>query len=401
MSSTTCVERERGGTGTQVLLVADNGNSGGISRYCLDLTEAMGSAASILCLCPSRCDGSQPCWLATHCAARRVRLLSVPMAPKAWIGGYRGLKAVWLREGKPILHVNGRRGNFLALLLKARFPRLPFVTTVHGVLGLHVRRNLLYRLVDLATGRIASATIAVSADTNRRLTVAGLPQGKVHTITNGLASCDLSGLGDIAHARKPGAARVGYYGRLSPEKGFPDFLQLARRLSDSGRASFLVAGTGPSLEDFLRQSHDMVADGRLEYLGEADDSTSFLGRVNVLVIPSRNEGLPYVLLEAMAAGCAVVAYAVGGIPEVIDDDSVGILVGPNDLEGLAAKVDALVADPERVASIGRAASQHIGEKFALHHRLPQLLNAYRECDASRTQALEVVVNAEEDVACES
>jgi glycosyltransferase involved in cell wall biosynthesis len=323
------------------------------------------------------------------------------MAPRAWIGGYRGLKAVWLREGRPILHVNGRRGNFLALLLKARFPRLSFVTTVHGVLGLHVRRNLLYRLVDLATGRIANATIAVSADTNRRLMAAGLPQGKVHTITNGLASCDLSGLSDIAYAREPGLARVGFYGRLSPEKGFPDFLQLARRLNGSSGTSFLVAGTGPSLEDFLRQSHEMVADGRLEYLGEADDSTSFLGDVNVLVIPSRNEGLPYVLLEAMAAGCAVVAYAVGGIPEVIGDDSVGILVNPKDLEGLDAEANALVADPARVVSVGRAASQHIGEKFALRDRLPQLLNVYRKCDAARAQKLESVMNAEEGVACES
>lgn len=401
MSSVTCVEAERGGANTQVLLVADNGNSGGISRYCVDLAEAMGRAASILCLCPSSCDRSQPCWLAAHCASRKVRLLSVPMAPKAWISGYRGLRAVWLSEGRPILHVNGRRGNFLALLLKARLSRLSFVTTVHGVLGLHVRRNLLYRLVDLATGRIANATIAVSADTNRRLMAAGLPQSKVLTITNGLASCDLSGLRDIAHARNPGAARVGFYGRLSPEKGFPDFVQLVQRLSGAGDASFLVAGTGPSLEDFLRQSREMMADGRLEYLGEADDSTSFLGDVNVLVIPSRNEGLPYVLLEAMAAGCAVVAYSVGGIPEVIDDDSDGTLVCPNDLEALVAEVAALIADPERIATVGRAASEHIDEKFALLHRLPQLLSAYRRCDVSRAQTLESFVNAQDGVACES
>ncbi len=190
-----------GRTGSDVLLVAESGDSGGIGRYCVDLAQALRGSASVVCLCPENCPGEARCWLADQCRARDLRLISITMPTKAWRQGLHGLSAVWKAEGRPIVHVNGRRGNLIAALAKSWFADLAFVTTVHGVLGLHARRNAAYRVVDLVASYAANAVIAVSADTRRRLVAAGVPPGKILTITNGLAADDLNRLTALADTR--------------------------------------------------------------------------------------------------------------------------------------------------------------------------------------------------------
>jgi len=320
-------------------------------------------------------------------------MIAVAMPIKAWSMGLRGLAQVWKAEGKPIVHVNGRRGNFIAILAKSLFSGFRFVTTVHGVLGLHARRNAAYRLVDLGASCAANAVIAVSADTRRRLVAAGVPSGKTLTISNGLAVDDMKSLVSLAGSRehRPHAAikpRVGFLGRFSLEKGIDEFVGMACRLcAEDATATFAVAGSGPSLPRFAEQTEGLVADGRLRYVGDTLDPVSFLSDVDILVMPSHNEGLPYVLLEGMAAGCAVVAYGVGGIPEVVTDSSLGTLVRPHDFEGLVTAVSEFVEQPALVRSTGARASEHVRERYALPQRLSLLAKAYEMCGGDRTRSI--------------
>ena len=402
MASTACVEGCASVLKPDVLLVAENGHSGGIGRYCVDLARALGDRASVVCLCPETCPGAPHCWLADQCEARGVGLIPIAMPARAWRKGFRELEAVWKTEGRPIVHVNGRRGNFLAVLGKSRFPGFTFVTTVHGVLGLHARRNAAYRVVDFAASQAANAVIAVSADTRRRLAAAGVPSKKTLTISNGLSSDDMGLLTTIANDRARIAqtarpVRIGFLGRLSPEKGIDEFLLLARRLSAHvGGQYFRVAGSGPSLLRFTEESAQLVAEGLLEYVGDTSDPAGFLGDIDILVMPSHNEGLPYVLLEALAAGCAVVAYGVGGIPEVITDASLGTLVRPRDFDALLTAVSDLVANPALRTSIGRSASHMVRERYALARRLPLLSKAYETCDPERAGRVPRAAGCEED-----
>ena len=144
-----------------LLIVAEGGDAGGIARYCVDLATEVGSAAHVACLCPRPCSADD-CWLAAQCGTRNVKLHRIPMAARGWTSGLRGLVHLWRRSGQPTIHVNGRRGNFVAMTARLSVPGFRYVTTVHGILGLHDRRNTIYRIVDLAAGWFATSVIAVS-----------------------------------------------------------------------------------------------------------------------------------------------------------------------------------------------------------------------------------------------
>jgi glycosyltransferase involved in cell wall biosynthesis len=281
-----------------------------------------------------------------------------------------------------MIHVNGRRGNSIALALRLGVPGFRYVTTVHGVLGLHSRRNAIYRVVDQAAGRFAKTVIAVSEHGRKALVQTGSPGRKTIAITNGLAARDLRELRDVAAVRQSGApdrsvVRLGFLGRLSPEKGTRELLDVARLIAGSDlRATIQIAGDGPDRDWMTAASAAMTDAGFITWHGAITDVLGFLKDVDVLIVPSHNEGLPYALLESMAAGCAVVAFAVGGIPEAIGDSSTGVLIEPGDVEGLTAAVVRLAADPKTISALGAAASTRVELHFALATRLPAIWRAY-------------------------
>lgn len=365
-----------------VLLVAETGASGGIGRYCLDVAEMLGETAAIACLCTVSDREGETCWLARQCRERNVRLHAVPMGARQWKQACSGLAALWRETGQPLVHTNGRRGNFIAQALAGLLPGFSFITTVHGLLGLHRRRNLFYRLVDLGACQRASAVIAVCADSHRRLLAAGSPPVRTFCIPNGLRAKDSAALGHLAQSRAATSSfgrgtRVGFLGRLSREKGIEDFVRIANRLhSVESKVEFVVAGDGPLKPLLAREASGLMSTGVLRCVGEMQDVGKMLGDVDVLIMPSRNEGMPYVLLEGMAAGCAVAGYGVGGIPEVVSDRSLGILARPEDVNGLFEGVLRLVRQPELASRVGSHASRHVMCRFALESRLDSLLSAY-------------------------
>lgn len=377
----------------QVLLVAEDGQAGGIGRYCVDVAAQLGPKARVVCLCPTDCDARR-CWLADKCTTHDVQLVRVPMPARGWGRGFTGLIRLWRSSRRPLIHVNGRRGNFVSLVARSCVPGFRYVTTVHGLLALHARRNAFYRVINLAAARAATTVIAVSADTRRRLVRAGSAGGRPVVILNGLGDPELREFASVAARRTQlahGPVRVGFLGRLSPEKGTLELLEVAHRLlEENASATLTIAGDGPDrawLENDLRS---LTATGRLIWRGTVRDAAGFLAGVDVLIMPSRSEGLPYVVLEAMAAGCGIVAFRVGGIPEVVAVESLGVLIEPGDLAAFVRAVVELAADPARVWSLGQAAAVHVQAHFALRDRLPDLARAYG-CELVVTEATDVAL----------
>ncbi len=361
-----------------LLIVAEDGQAGGVGRYCVDLASVTRGRSVIACLCPAACN-AEDCWLAQRCHSRGLDLIQVPMPPRGWRTGLRSLVRVWRARGRPIVHANGRRGNFLSLIARVTVPGFRFATTSHGTLGLHARRNAVWRVVDLAATRLALAVIAVSDHTRSRLLAAGSPAGRTLLIRNGLADEDLAALAAVNAARAGGPAgagaaaivRIGYLGRLSPEKGTAELLRLVDATAGRDDLTITIAGDGPDraqIDDLVRRPDA----AHVHVLGAVLDVPAVLAGFDIFVMPSHNEGLPYALLEAMAAGCAVVAFRVGGIPEVVDDPRLGLLVAPGDVDGFVRAVLDLAADPAQQRSIGSAAATHIPAAFALRDRLPLL-----------------------------
>jgi glycosyltransferase involved in cell wall biosynthesis len=156
-----------------------------------------------------------------------------------------------------------------------------------------------------------------------------------------------------APRRGGGDPVVGIVGRLVPEKGVDIFLRaaaLVRAVVPSAR--FLVVGDGPMRPDLEREADSRGLGDRITFTGFRPDATQAIAGLDVLAVPSRSDGSPLVVCEAMAAGVPVVASRVGGLPDLVDDGRSGVLVQPGDVEDLARALVSLLLDPAAAGRLG-------------------------------------------------
>ena len=156
--------------------------------------------------------------------------------------------------------------------------------------------------------------------------------------------------------------RFGFIGSLFPGKGVEDLIQAYLRGS-SDSSELWIAGAGD--EKYERRLHELSAGSSVKFLGRMHPG-DFYPNVDVVVVPSRwNEAFTMVVMEAMAFGKTVIAYAVGGIPELLKNGETGILVKPGDQEGLFRAMQQMVLNPELVVDLGLSASKN-AESFLDH-----------------------------------
>ena len=174
-----------------------------------------------------------------------------------------------------------------------------------------------------------------------------------------------------------------YAGRLAPEKGVDVAIAAARALPD---ADLLVCGTGPAGAALRRQAGDL---GNVRFLGHLPQRVlaRHIRDARAVVVPSRwYENFPYAVLEAQAAGCAVVASDVGGIPEQIDNGVDGLLVPPDDAGALRAALQRLLDDPGLATRLGAAGARRVRERLSPADHLSAILAQYAIARQARTGA---------------
>jgi glycosyltransferase involved in cell wall biosynthesis len=291
--------------------------------------------------------------------AAGVRVLRIDRQSRREVRAWWPLISLLLRERIDILHAHGSSNIWGATL--ARLTGVPVVIThVHtGRFGDGPAR-LKYRLMGHAATHIVSrwadAVLAVSDGVRRRLIDhEGVEPTIVRTFPNGVPA--LPGSSDDGVRRELGIASdtfvVGTVCILRPEKGL-DMLVRASAILAARFPSLkvIIAGIGPD-EGRIRA---MVAEAGLEetvlFLGAQRDVPRVLAALDVAVSTSDWEGMPISVLEYMAAGKAVVATRVGGIPGFIADGFEGILVEPRDAEGFAEAVARLLEDADLRAQLG-------------------------------------------------
>ena len=157
---------------------------------------------------------------------------------------------------------------------------------------------------------------------------------------------------------------VGSAGRLSPEKGFGVLVEAAAIVtrSDAG-VGFIHFGDGPLRETVARRITELGLEGRFILAGFRSDIDRFIPHWDLSVLPSFTEGLPNVVLEAFAAGVPVVATAVGGTPEVVEDGVNGYLVPPGNPEALARSIRDILLSEEERRSMGRRGRGRVLNEF--------------------------------------
>lgn len=272
--------------------------------------------------------------------------------------------------------------------LAARDTDLVLVSTVHvdpdaSLLDGGTRAGLAARaLAERATRGRVNAYVAVSDAIARALGERGIPAGQVVTIHNGV---DVAALRAAAAAAPPAGmpagpgALVGCIARLEPVKGVEHFVRAAALLAQSHpEARFLLAGAG-SLESRLREI--MVAAGlrdRMAFLGSVPAVEPLLAACDVVVMPSLSEGFGLVAIEAGVLGKPVVASAVGGLMEAVDNGVTGLLVPPGDASALAGAIGTLLHDSDRARKMGDAARDRVERLFTVERMAAGYLELYAD-----------------------
>ena len=225
----------------------------------------------------------------------------------------------------------------------------------------------LHRRLERFFGRRVDATVTNCEAVRQSILAAeGLPDDRVVVLENGV---DLL---RFAHApldpARP-ARRVGLVANLRPVKDPELFVRAAHRLAAAHPdVTFHLAGDGELRAQLERQVAELGLFDRVFLHGSVRNVGEFLGALDVAVLCSRSEGLSNAVLEYMAAGRAVVATAVGGNPQLIEDGVSGLLVPSADVDRLTNALDGLLRDPARAACLGQAARRRVRERYSMEAR---------------------------------
>jgi hypothetical protein len=158
---------------------------------------------------------------------------------------------------------------------------------------------------------------------------------------------------------------VGTIARLHPEKGIEFLLDAAPQIAAAvPDVRFVLVGEGPLRDDLEARAQRVGVADRVAFVGPRDDARRLISSFDVLALPSISEGTPLTIVEAMLAGVPVVASAVGGIPEQIEDRETGFLVGPADADALAQAVTQALTDETLRHSVTRLARARAETEFS-------------------------------------
>lgn len=177
-----------------------------------------------------------------------------------------------------------------------------------------------------------------------------------------------------------GTRLIGEVARLCEVKGQRELIEALPGIPDAKLVLFgrdLEQG-GAFQEGLERTADRLGVRDRVVFAGHRDDAAQLLGELDLFVLPSWTEGLPLVVLEAMARRRAVVATPVGGTAEVVADGETGLLVPPRDPEALATAIRDLLADPERRRRMGEAGYRRAAERFSAEAMTRRVLEIYDE-----------------------
>jgi glycosyltransferase involved in cell wall biosynthesis len=280
------------------------------------------------------------------------------------------LAALLRRAGARRLHSHFANSGATVGLLAAHLARIPWSLTLHGVSETDYPAGLLLADKVRHADFVACASWFMRAQAMRVADPADW--GKLHVVRCGIDPDAMPAVGDAA---KDGVHFV-CVGRLSPEKGqrglIEAFASTRLRLPD---AQLDLVGDGPTRAEL----EVLVANLGLAYavqfhgaLSEAD-TLAQIAAADVLVLPSFMEGLPLVIMEAMALGKPVIASGVAGIPELVQQGVNGVMVPPSDWDALGDAMIELARDPDRRRRLGAAAKVAVMDGFAIDLAIRPLL----------------------------
>jgi len=227
-----------------------------------------------------------------------------------------------------------------------------------AVLAHYLRRSASYRLITTVHNEwqrsaifmgVGDLVIAVSDQVRERMHNRGIPSDKLRVVRNATLGSPRRPAIEAGHQTiildRPSVVTVA---GMCYRKGIAELIQAFSKVASEAHpnATLYIAGDGPDRKAFEALAASVPCGDRIRFVGFLRDPRPYLAQADVFVLASRSDPSPLVIPEAREAGCAIVATAVGGIPEALEHGRAGVLVPPEDLESLAANICYLLSDPK-------------------------------------------------------
>lgn len=313
--------------------------------------------------------------------AQSVPLHSFPMRSKFDIGLARRVAALARRDGYALIHTHTPRAALLGRPA-AFLAGLPMVHHVHSPTDADTEtgwRNARNALVERLSLFRARKLIAVSRSLEQYLLNKGYPRDRIAVVSNGVATQDKT----LGQAGESGAMTVGMVALFRPRKGLEVLLKALALLKNEGHGLRLHAVgpfETPEYEASVRRLVDQLElAGDVHWTGFTANVGAEFPHMNIFALPSLfGEGMPMVVLEAMAVGLPVVSTRVEGIPEVVRDGQDGLLVEPNSPEALAAALRRFATGAVNPATLGDSGWQRQRALYSDVAMAQGVADVYRE-----------------------
>lgn len=261
------------------------------------------------------------------------------------------------------------------------------IFTAHGWAFNEDHRSILartfYTLSHWITLLLAHQTIAVSEGTKRGVMWMPFVKNKVRVIHNGIANFKMRTKKEarvILGGEETKKTIIFSIAELHPNKGLDIALNAIARLPQelAGKTLYCIAGTGEERERLEGLAQGLEIQDKVRLLGFVPNAKDLLSGADLFLLPSRNENLPGVLLEAGLAGIPVIATSVGGIPEIVSDMQNGILVHPRNPREIAEAIQYFIENPDRVKIFKEKMKQKVRDNFSLDQMVEKTYSLYFE-----------------------
>lgn len=333
-----------------------------------------GAERQILALLAHLGPGSQATLAVFHDRelANRARKLGVdvvilpgqgPLRPAA----ARRIAAVVREKGVSVVHFNGYKAAVHVALARLSVPFGAVATIhgapeLHGLTGLSRLRSRAYDFCERLAIRFTRAIVVfVTQDLAQRMP--SLRDGSPHcVIPNGIDRQTLADLPTPGELATPDFNAV-VVGRLDTVKGVAFAIEAMRDPQLPPGVRLCVVGDGPERQHLESERVAHALSNRITFTGFRSDAAAFIVHADLVLIPSLHEGLPYTMLEAIAAGTPIAASAVGGLAETLEQQRTALLFPPGDVPAIAAAIKLVATDPARGGEMALRAQQDLLPRF--------------------------------------
>lgn len=368
----------------RILYGITKSNFGGAQRYVFDLaTEAVKHGHEVAVLCGGRDS------LVERLEAAGIRTILLPALARdvSVVGDLKSFLAIIdaLKSYKPdVFHINSSKMGGMGTVAGRLTGVRRIIFTSHGWAFNESWRpwwqKKLIKFLHWTTVLFSHVTICVSSKTKRD--ISGLPftDEKLRVVWNSVKPYELKLRDEARHTLYPEAGvdtlLVGAASELHKVKGLDVLLEAWEKFIPGRDAKLIVMGEGEERHNLQNMAKNLGISGTVIFPGFIENARAYLSGLDIFVMPSRSENLPYAILEAGIVGLPVIATRVGGIPEIIVNSINGTLIPPDDADVLLSSLILYAENPRMRDRLGKELEKTVEEKFTLEKMVRDTLGLY-------------------------